>query len=91
MSYFQSTTVQIETCLRCNQPILTAWVEGLRVRVDLDGVRDETAAHNEGRATYSLTRSRQLIERRPGHIPTNVRGPVLGAHPCYYTKAWRVA
>ena len=87
MTQFQTTTAQVETCLRCKATILTAWSEGLRVRVDLTGVKDENRIRAEGRQTYTLTRNRQLIHRDAARIAgRSLRGPIVPEHRCDPTK-----
>lgn len=83
MSHLVSTAATEDTCHRCRRPVLVALAEGLPTKVDpapLDHA-GEIAALIQGRWTYTLTRTRDLIHRDADRIGT-LAGTIHTQHIC---------
>ncbi|PWR08596.1 hypothetical protein DKT68_15390 [Micromonospora acroterricola] len=82
-----TTTVKVDTHLRCGAPVLTGHAEGLLARVDLTPLNQTGEIHAlcAGLQTYTLTRL-GLVHRNACRIAgTALRdvGPVLAQHRCH--------
>jgi hypothetical protein len=79
-----TTKVIVDTCVRCKQPVLTGYAEGIRARVDLVAINRAglIAAILAGHPTYRLTRV-GLVELDADRINSRtISGPMVTAHRC---------
>lgn len=62
-----STTASEAPCQQCRRPLLYAWDEGLRVRVDAAPLDEVVAAalREAGRRVYALSYGRNLVHETP--------------------------
>jgi len=82
-----TTTVKVDTHLRCGAPVLTGHAEGLLARVDLAPLNRDGEIHAlcAGLQTYTLSRT-GLVHRDATRIAGDTladMGPVLAEHRCH--------
>lgn len=84
-----STTAKPDSCSTCQAPIWDLWVEGVRVKVDVEplGLSDELAARLDRRMTYQARKYEQGFRLKPRdrfniEVGDHDRKVILALHSC---------